>query len=63
MPGPALTISSTKVILENRKGEWKKRTQFSDLGRELQKVEFADLDGDGKDEVLIGFMSTVMASL
>ncbi|MEW4221656.1 FG-GAP repeat domain-containing protein [Rossellomorea marisflavi] len=52
---PDKTAQMEGVILENLKGEWKKRTQFSDLGRELQKVEFADLDGDGKDEVLIGF--------
>jgi hypothetical protein len=52
---PDETAQMEGIILKNKKGKWTKMTGFKNLGRELQKVEVSDLNGDGTKEILIGF--------
>ncbi|MFI8684792.1 FG-GAP repeat domain-containing protein [Rossellomorea sp. NPDC077527] len=59
---PDETSQMEGIILENKEGKWTKMSGVKDIGRELMKVEAADLNGDGTKELLIGFSYAAEAS-
>lgn len=59
---PDQTSQMEAIVLKEEKGKWKETLTLKDLGRELHKVEFADLNRDGFKEILVGFSFSEDAS-
>ncbi|TMU84347.1 hypothetical protein FGG79_15760 [Bacillus sp. BHET2] len=59
---PDQTSQMEAIVLKEEKGTWKETLKLKDLGRELHKVEFMDLNNDGFKEILVGFSFSEDAS-
>lgn len=42
-------------VLDNINGEWKSVADFQSVYNDIQEVEFADLNGDGNKEIIVGW--------
>ena len=42
-------------VLDNINGEWKSIADFQSVYNDIQEVEFADLNGDGNKEIIVGW--------
>lgn len=46
------------IFMQNNKGSWQSLGSFSNPSAQVDRVCFGDLDGDGKDEVVVGWGSS-----